>query len=132
VRADPRDAGEKRGHEEESLHWCHSVWGLLRIETPNPAVLIHRRVKPTGRSRSIAITPFLAFLSCRHTIRILTSGSLRLRESSSQTIKRQDDLGSDVVLRLVGELHDLRKGRRRNELQLHFLVVSLPWPTTSG
>jgi hypothetical protein len=48
VRADPRDAGEKRGHEEEGLHWCHSVWGLLRIETPNPAVLIHRRVKSKG------------------------------------------------------------------------------------
>jgi hypothetical protein len=47
VRADSRDADESRGHEQESLHG-ETPFRVLRVETPNPAVLIHRRVKPTG------------------------------------------------------------------------------------
>jgi hypothetical protein len=36
MRVDPHDAGEKCGHEEESLHGA-TPFGLLRIETPNRA-----------------------------------------------------------------------------------------------
>jgi hypothetical protein len=30
VHADPRDAGEKRGHEEESLHWRVPLFDLIQ------------------------------------------------------------------------------------------------------
>jgi hypothetical protein len=39
VRADPRDAGEKRGYEEESLHGV-TPFGAAAHRNPGPAALI--------------------------------------------------------------------------------------------
>jgi hypothetical protein len=40
VRADPRDAGEKRGHKEESLHGAYSVWAATHRNPGSCGILL--------------------------------------------------------------------------------------------